>query len=258
MVSLAATALVACQRRLQLRPGGNRRTLQLNLGPTRPNVVPIVSFAARRKRFRAAGAQHLGQTSPHVPLHASPHALRQCPATRGCMVAAVVGIPRWHARGQGFKSPQLHHHRKRRSQLRPYRRFLALPGCLIRATRVPLELTAASPTGPTRLPGCSARAAATTAGRVTMRRPKLSPVACRAAPSQDEGEPLLPCWRPQGAKVGAYRCLETGRLGGDHAPQRGTRRQLLVGGVVADQRACCLRAGVICAPVWARGSHCGR
>jgi hypothetical protein len=23
-------------------------------------------------------------------------------------VAAAVGIPRWHARGQGFKSPQLH------------------------------------------------------------------------------------------------------------------------------------------------------
>jgi GNAT superfamily N-acetyltransferase len=24
-------------------------------------------------------------------------------------VGAVAGIPRWHARGQGFKSPQLHH-----------------------------------------------------------------------------------------------------------------------------------------------------
>jgi hypothetical protein len=30
------------------------------------------------------------------------------PATRGFVVGVLVGIPRWHARGQGFKSPQLH------------------------------------------------------------------------------------------------------------------------------------------------------
>jgi hypothetical protein len=29
---------------------------------------------------------------------------------RGLEVGVVVGIPGWHARGQGFKSPQLHHH----------------------------------------------------------------------------------------------------------------------------------------------------
>jgi hypothetical protein len=27
---------------------------------------------------------------------------------RGFVVALMAGIPRWHARGQGFKSPQLH------------------------------------------------------------------------------------------------------------------------------------------------------
>jgi hypothetical protein len=35
-----------------------------------------------------------------------------CPGAMACYVrvcgGAVVGIPRWHARGQGFKSPQLH------------------------------------------------------------------------------------------------------------------------------------------------------
>ena len=30
------------------------------------------------------------------------------PVTQGFVVAAVVRIPGWHARGQWFKSPQLH------------------------------------------------------------------------------------------------------------------------------------------------------
>jgi hypothetical protein len=62
----------------------------------------------RTKPFRAAGAQQLYSTKPRGPPRASPPALMQSPATRGFVVAAVVGIPRWHARGQGFKSPQLH------------------------------------------------------------------------------------------------------------------------------------------------------
>ena len=45
---------------------------------------------------------------PREPPRVSPPALVQCPATQGFVVGAVVGIPRWHARGQGFKSPQLH------------------------------------------------------------------------------------------------------------------------------------------------------
>jgi hypothetical protein len=37
---------------------------------------------------------------PREPPLARPHALVQCPATRGFVVGTVVGIPRWHARGQ--------------------------------------------------------------------------------------------------------------------------------------------------------------
>jgi hypothetical protein len=59
-------------------------------------------------RFRAAAAQLLCCVNPHEPPRASLPALVQWPATRGFVVVAVVGIPRWHARGQGFKSPQLH------------------------------------------------------------------------------------------------------------------------------------------------------
>jgi hypothetical protein len=61
-----------------------------------------------RGSLRAAAAQQLNRTSPREPPRASPAALVQWPATRGFVVGAVVGIPRWHARGQGFKSPQLH------------------------------------------------------------------------------------------------------------------------------------------------------
>jgi hypothetical protein len=64
-----------------------------------------------RKRFkpdRAAGAQQSCPTSPHDPSRVRPSAPLKCPATRGLVVGPVAGIPRWHARGQGFKSPQLH------------------------------------------------------------------------------------------------------------------------------------------------------
>jgi len=63
------------------------------------------------RSFRAAGAQQLCSTNPHEAPHDSPPALVQCLATRGFVVGVAVGIPRWHARGQGFKSPQLHHHK---------------------------------------------------------------------------------------------------------------------------------------------------
>ena len=56
----------------------------------------------------AASAQQLCTTNPHVPPLAGPPALVQWPATQGFVVGGMVGIPRWHARGQGFKSPQLH------------------------------------------------------------------------------------------------------------------------------------------------------
>jgi hypothetical protein len=67
-------------------------------------VVPTV----RLRVIRAAGTQQLCPTNPRVPPRVSPSALVQCPAARGFVVGAVAGIPRWHARGQGFKSPQLH------------------------------------------------------------------------------------------------------------------------------------------------------
>jgi hypothetical protein len=57
---------------------------------------------------RAADAQQLCSTNPHVAPLASSPAMVQWPATQGFVGGAVVGIPRWHARGQGFKSPQLH------------------------------------------------------------------------------------------------------------------------------------------------------
>jgi hypothetical protein len=69
-------------------------------------------FASVRgsRSFRAAGAQQLCSTKPREPPRASPSARVQWPATRGYVVGVVAGIPRWQARGQGFKSPQLHHH----------------------------------------------------------------------------------------------------------------------------------------------------
>ena len=68
-------------------------------------VVPT----ARLRVIRAAGTQQLCSTKPCEPPHASPLASVQGPATRGFVVALWAGIPRWHARGQGFTSPQLHH-----------------------------------------------------------------------------------------------------------------------------------------------------
>jgi hypothetical protein len=60
------------------------------------------------KTSRAADTQQRCSTNLHEPPRPSPPARLQCPATRGFVVGAVAGIPRWHARGQGFKSPQLH------------------------------------------------------------------------------------------------------------------------------------------------------
>jgi hypothetical protein len=88
---------------------------------------------------RAAGAQQLCSTRPHEPPRASRPALVECPATRGFVVEVMVGIPGWHARVRGSNplsstttTPQV-------TGL-PFlqRRFLPLPDCPIRATRVPL------------------------------------------------------------------------------------------------------------------------
>jgi hypothetical protein len=75
------------------------------------NVVPTARLdAAPATPLRAAGAQQTCPTRPHEPSHVRPFAPLKGPATRGFVVGAVVGIPGWHARGQGFKSPQLHPH----------------------------------------------------------------------------------------------------------------------------------------------------
>jgi hypothetical protein len=60
------------------------------------------------QQSHAAAAQQLCSTNPHEAPIASPSALVERSATRGFVWGGVVGIPRWHARGQGFKSPQLH------------------------------------------------------------------------------------------------------------------------------------------------------
>jgi hypothetical protein len=41
--------------------------------------------------------------------------VRCCQVTHGAMMSYLPGSLRWHARGQGFKSPQLHSHSNRRS-----------------------------------------------------------------------------------------------------------------------------------------------
>jgi hypothetical protein len=88
---------------------------------------------------RAAAAQQLNRMSPHEPPPATPTALVQTPATLGFVVGAMVGIPGWHARGQGFKSPQLHPTTPQvTASAFAQRRRLPLPDCRIRATRVPL------------------------------------------------------------------------------------------------------------------------
>jgi hypothetical protein len=69
---------------------------------------PCASVDAPLEPLRAAATRQLRSTNPHGPPLAGRPALVQWPATRGLVVGVVVGIPRWHARGQGFKSPQLH------------------------------------------------------------------------------------------------------------------------------------------------------
>jgi hypothetical protein len=76
--------------------------------PAPPAVTRPSRWKGPATRLRAAAAQQLCSTSPREPPLATRTALVQCPATRGLVVGAVAGIPRWHARGQGFKSPQLH------------------------------------------------------------------------------------------------------------------------------------------------------
>jgi Transposase IS116/IS110/IS902 family len=87
-------------------------------------IGDITRFSTARKprqacpmpRMRAAETQQPNRMRPHEPPRVSPPALMQRPATRGFMRVAVAGIPRWHARGQGFKSPQLHSSQQRRLQ----------------------------------------------------------------------------------------------------------------------------------------------
>jgi hypothetical protein len=57
---------------------------------------------------RGAEAQQPNRTSPHEPPRTRPTALRQWPAMQGFVRGAVPRVSGWHARGQGFKSPQLH------------------------------------------------------------------------------------------------------------------------------------------------------
>jgi hypothetical protein len=63
-------------------------------------AVPRRAACSPRKVIlHAAGAQQSCPTRPHEPPRASRPLLGQCPATRGFVVGAVEGIPRWHASG---------------------------------------------------------------------------------------------------------------------------------------------------------------
>ena len=74
-------------------PSGTAMTLT-NVEPKFASMAP----------GHATSRSNLSSANPCEPPLARLAALVQCPATRGF----VVGIPRWHARSQGFKSPQLH------------------------------------------------------------------------------------------------------------------------------------------------------
>jgi hypothetical protein len=100
--TLAGTHSASCD--------GPRLATRLAWAP--PSTPPLPGTPTRRKRHvasRSRRAATLLYEATRAPL-ACPPAVVQCPGTRGFVVGAVVGIPRWHARGQGFKSPQLHHH----------------------------------------------------------------------------------------------------------------------------------------------------
>jgi hypothetical protein len=74
-----------------------------------PNGVLIAAWlGARRKSSRAADAQQPNPMIPHESPRPRPSGPVQWPAAQGVVVGVMAGIPRWHARGQGFKSPQLH------------------------------------------------------------------------------------------------------------------------------------------------------
>jgi hypothetical protein len=71
----------------------------------RTNIMSMAaSVEAPPEPVRAADTQQLCSTNPHEPPCASPPALLRWPATRGFVVGAVVGIPRWE---QGLRGSYL-------------------------------------------------------------------------------------------------------------------------------------------------------
>jgi hypothetical protein len=57
---------------------------------------------------RAAKGQQPNHMCHQEPPRIDGAVLWSCRVTQGFVVGAVPGLPGWHARGQGFKSPQLH------------------------------------------------------------------------------------------------------------------------------------------------------
>src|SRR5215207_6769068 len=57
---------------------------------------------------RAANGQQANRKCHHEPPRIDGAVLWSHPATQGFVVVATHWVPGWHARGQGFKSPQLH------------------------------------------------------------------------------------------------------------------------------------------------------
>jgi hypothetical protein len=129
----------------------------------------------RMSASRAAAAQQPCPTRPHEPSLASPSARLHYPATQGFVVGAVVGIPGWHARGQGFKSPQLHQAQR-----------ISRPPSQRRLPAICQQMTWSGRTDAQRHQGCSSRAASAVARTMTRRcstaattRAAISGVVCR-------------------------------------------------------------------------------
>jgi hypothetical protein len=81
-------------------------------GPGRRDGASIYAIADHVRcpcqRFARNGTT-LNLVKPYNPILDSAFHLRGCVATRGAAWRCEPAAHRWHARGQGFKSPQLHH-----------------------------------------------------------------------------------------------------------------------------------------------------
>ena len=74
----------------------------------RPQVPTVDAARIPGPVERAANGQQANRKCHHEPPRIDGAVLWSHPATQGFVVVATHWVPGWHARGQGFKSPQLH------------------------------------------------------------------------------------------------------------------------------------------------------